>query len=342
MNTYVGSKWLPTFMAAIVVASPSAAEPSLQPAGEMKQPVAVTSMAYSDDGQRLLTAGLDGIVYNWVLKERKAKAFSLHDGDIGVVAYMPDNRFAVSTGVDGKVLLFSTDTGKIVRKWQMPTWCLGLAVIDREQIAVGCADQKIRRIFVNRSAIASETAVKGDPQYSYIGAIIVSNDRSHMLSLDPANFFDLGTNKQISAARLNAHNARFSHDGKHILAGSFGAGAAIIELDGYKTVAQLRTYLEDDAFTVNGTVKAQHNMPIYGVAWSPDGRFAATGGLDKLVRIWNVEQLEKPVEIARFKAHDTAISEIIWKDQASLISTDMEGKIKLWTFDEKGSAQGWK
>lgn len=70
-------------------------------------------------------------------------------------------------------------------------------------------------------------------------------------------------------------------------------------------------------------------MPTYAVAWSPDGHFAATGGLDKLVRIWRIDREGNPTEVTRLPGHVSAITALVWRGPY-LASGALNGDIRVW------------
>lgn len=83
---------------------------------------AVTSIALSRDGSRLLTGSLDTSVIVWDVKTGiKVRTFDKHTQPVSAVAISPDGKFAVSCTnkgpfVDAEVFLWQIDTGEIKEK----------------------------------------------------------------------------------------------------------------------------------------------------------------------------------------------------------------------------------
>jgi WD40 repeat protein len=50
-------------------------------------------------------------------------------------------------------------------------------------------------------------------------------------------------------------------------------------------------YLLDlDTLSLKHTMRGAHNLSVFSVAWSPDGRYLLSGGRDALLQVWDAEQ----------------------------------------------------
>ena len=80
-------------------------------------------------------------------------------------------------------------------------------------------------------------------------------------------------------------------------------------------------------FEVLNTIDA-HNGPVRALAFSPCGKFFATGGDDKVIRIWNVEAGK---EHARLEGHTGGVYSLCYYDEGKKLFSGSEDKtIKLW------------
>jgi WD40 repeat protein len=306
---------------------------TIQSAGEpisLSQSRAVTSLDIDPRGETLAVSGLDGAVRLWSLTTGAAgPVFPVHDGDAAAVRFTTDGRRLLTTGSDGQAVLLQADAGTRIRTWRFPTWCLGLTVVDADTAAVGCADLKIRVLNLGDDAIVREIQSPGSLQYQYIGSLSASPDGRLLASNNPLTLYDVETGEQRATVSSFAQRVVFSPDGQSLLSGSMKAGASVMAVDPLQARAQMVTDVEQRVQTPSGRQAVRQGMPIYGVVWSPDGRFFATGGLDRLVRIWRLQDGGDPVEVTRLEGHDSAISALAWHGD-HLVSGDLGGHIRIW------------
>lgn len=299
----------------------------------LSQPRAVTSLDIDPRGETLAASGLDGAVRLWSLSTGAAgPVFPIHDGDMAAVRFSQDGGRLLSTGADGQAVLFDARTGRPARTWRFPTWCLGLAVVDADTAAVGCADLKIRVLDLDDGRVEREIQAPGDLQYQYVVSLSASPDGRLLASNNPLTLYEVETGRQLQSVPSFAQRVVFSPDGQSLLGGNMKAGASVVSVEPLQARARVVTDVEQQAQTPSGRQTVRQGMPIYGVAWSPDGRYFATGGLDRLVRIWRIAPEGEPVEAARLEGHESAISALVWRGDR-LVSGDLGGHIRIWRLD---------
>uniref|UniRef100_A0A914QJI7 Uncharacterized protein n=1 Tax=Panagrolaimus davidi TaxID=227884 RepID=A0A914QJI7_9BILA len=73
-----------------------------------------------------------------------------------------------------------------------------------------------------------------------------------------------------------------------------------------------------------------HNARVNCGAWSPNGRYVATGGLDTNVIVWDIQHSgESPIEIRG--AHSASpINGVAWLDDKRLLTVGQDSNIKIW------------
>jgi WD40 repeat protein len=70
-----------------------------------------------------------------------------------------------------------------------------------------------------------------------------------------------------------------------------------------------------------------HEGTVLALAISPDGRTLATGGEDRMIRLW---ELPSTRPLARWEAHDANVTALAFLHDGTIISGDAEGMLKLW------------
>jgi len=96
-----------------------AADTKLHPVVQTGHFSAVTSVAFSLDGQYALSGSRDHTLKLWnVLSGREIRTFKGHTDVVSSVSYTPDGRFAVSASWDKTVKMWDVATGALVRDMQ--------------------------------------------------------------------------------------------------------------------------------------------------------------------------------------------------------------------------------
>jgi eukaryotic-like serine/threonine-protein kinase len=71
----------------------------------------------------------------------------------------------------------------------------------------------------------------------------------------------------------------------------------------------------------------EHTDGIQTIAWSPDGKYLATGGRDKLVYVWNSSSGEKVLTYAR---HSTYVYDLAWSPDGKRLASTSFATVHVW------------
>jgi serine/threonine protein kinase len=73
-----------------------------------------------------------------------------------------------------------------------------------------------------------------------------------------------------------------------------------------------------------------HTDAVWGVALSPDGRLALSGGMDNSVRLWDVPSGR---EVRRFDGHTDGVTGVAFVPGGACLSASLDGSVWLWHLD---------
>ena len=79
----------------------------------------------------------------------------------------------------------------------------------------------------------------------------------------------------------------------------------------------------------------QHTKQILTLSWSPDGKWLVSAGIDKMINVWNVENVNNVKHARSFlSAHYDYVRKIVWnKSSSHFFSCSDDGTVKLWKYN---------
>ncbi|TPP56543.1 Transcription initiation factor TFIID subunit 5 protein [Fasciola gigantica] len=230
-----------------------------------------------------------------------------HVGGVHGVAFSPDRQLIVSGGSDGTVRLWSSLLwGGALTVWRdhlLPVWSVAWAPVYGHYVATGGADRSAHlystdhapdalRVFVGHRADVTSVCLHPNVNYLATG----SADRAVRL-------FDVRSGKLVrlyTGHKGSVQCLAFSPCGRYLASGGWcgavciwdlGSGHQVGQLGGYAASRPLgqshrRTEVEESFSPSTGQWLTG---PVVSLAYCPDhsGRLAA-GGLEGVVRLWNV------------------------------------------------------
>lgn len=291
----------------------------------------VTSVAFSPDGQTLISGG-DDTIKLWnvntgeAIRTLKGHASSWLESAITSIAVSVDGEFIASGGNDNTVRIRSltdflranggrtrTLTGHSQGSWLTKGVRAVAFSFDGKILASGGGDKVIKLWdTITWKEISSLTG-----HSDAIQAIAFSPVEKTLVSTasDSIKLWKLDTDDEITfPASDSPWSVSFDANGQFIASGS---------LQGTLTLWNVTTGQEVSHFSAHTRLSTVHS-----ITFSPNGQFFATGSSDKTVKLWNTTTRDL---VSTFTGHSEPVYSFAFSpDGAVLASGSIDKTIRLW------------
>lgn len=229
----------------------------------------VNAVAALPDG-RFVSAGEDGRVAFWSADGQELlHATRVHDAPISALAVAPGGSALATAAWDGEARLLDVRDGRTLRTLRGHKGNVnGVAFLAGGRIATAGYDGLVRIHDADGAARSIETGVALNTLVALPdGRLVAGGASGQLFFVDPLE----GQLSDLQAADSPIIALAATPDGRTIAAAGPRGGVALID----SQERRLR-------FTLNGP-----GLPVWSLAFSPDGATLFTGGGDRIVRRWD-------------------------------------------------------
>ena len=302
----------------------------------------VRMVAFSPNGSALASVGDDGVVELWdAATGRKTASLRKHLGPVTSVVFSFDSKWLVSAGVDKTIRvwdlashqeLFSLD-GFEEEVTSLAISSGGLLAVGSGELAIGPGSPISRYVRNgNRGLVKVWDLASRQPNAEFnvgkggVLSMAFSRDGERLAIANPDSTVGIwqartGRNLHVLTNFTGSvFGVAFSHDGKRLAAVSWYP---------YDRLGELQVWQEPNFERPSLKLRAP---PMTCLAFSPDANTLATGGIDQVVRWWD---LENGTERANFKGHTDVIWSIAFAPgKWTVASGSWDRTVKLWDLND--------
>jgi len=237
-----------------------------------------TVLAYSVDGQRLISGGFRGDIRIWDASTRQPLGEAhAHSGPVRAILPMAGGAF-VSGGGDGRLILWQRQR---IRATVEGAGVTALALFHGDVVS-GHTDGRVR--------VWSADTLRALRDIFPGGEVTALSARGNQLAVGlPHRILVLGADfapRTILATNGTPHDLQFSPDGRLLAAGGW-----------------FRLHVWDMASGTRRSIPTEHTGLLTSIAFSPDGRLLATLGrhTDSAIRLLDTNDFKA---VKRYQAHE--------------------------------------
>jgi len=232
----------------------------------------VTSVAFSPDGQHIVTGAGDRTARIWNMHGVCEQVLQGHQGYVTSVVFSPDSQHIVTVSYDGITRIWNIHgvCEQVLQGHQHIVTSVAFSP-DGQHIVTGSGDHTARIWNIN---VVCEHVLQG--HQGYVTSVAFSPDGQLIATGSHDRTARIWNIHGVCEHVLQGHqhivvSVAFSPDGQNIVTGSYDNTARIWNMHGvYEHVLQ------------------GHRDGVASVAFSPDGQHIVTGAGDRTARIWNM------------------------------------------------------
>ncbi|KAI6095854.1 WD40-repeat-containing domain protein [Pisolithus sp. B1] len=283
----------------------------------------VTSVAFSPDGNRIVSSSSDQTVKVWDAKSGVQIGSTLkgHTSSVTSVAFSPDGNKMVSGSSDETVRVWDAKSGiQIGDSLKGHTSSVASVAFspDGNRIVSGSSDQTVR-VWDAKSGVQIGSPLLGHT--AFVTSVAFSSDGNWIVSGswdETVMVWDIQSGVQIGSP-LKGHTSSvtsvvFSPDGNKIVSGSSDQTVRIWDA---KSGVQIGSPLKG------------HTSSVTSVAFSPDGNRIVSGSSDHTVRVWDAKsgvQIGSPLQ-----GHTSSVTSVAFSpDGNRIVSGSEDGTVRVW------------
>jgi len=325
---------------------------------------AVVCTAYSPDGRRLVSGGLDNALIVWdAASGEPLKTLRGHAGQVRACCFSADGRRVVSAAHDGTVRVWDVDEyeeTRIVKPIVLAGHADAVEDADfspDEQTIVTADRDRIAMVWNARTLQQTAKLAEGHEYLASTAQLTTDGKRLITSAVDgTTRVWDVSSGVEIAVVVDTGRSAAaaVSPDGRLVLSGDGEQGAKLWETDTGRLVRALpahRAELTAVAFSADGKLcctgessgrvnvwrtddgtllwsELHHSRKITGVAFTADGKQLLTASLDNTVGRWDV-------------AAGRELTKLVWKHPAGVVGLALVGPERTVTACEDGLVRMW-
>lgn len=283
----------------------------------------IHSIAYSPDGEYLVSSDMRGGIYIWdTVLGKLVRRIEGPNNEFHKVSFSPNGKYILTACSDNNIYIWDAETGAKLKKLEGHTHCVTSAVysLDGKRIVSSSWDHTVRiwdaEIGEELVTFKGHTEGVNSAVFSPDGNYIISTSddktvriwyvghRDEYRALSKEKF--IGTGKTVI----------FSHDGKRIISISYSDDCAnIIQIWDAETRQEMKRLIG-------------HEGTINSIALSRDGQYVASASSDMTIRIWSIETGKT---IKQIKGHEDSVYAVAYSpDGKYLVSASSDETIRIW------------